>query len=413
MEYTFVSGDSHMDFTWLPGDLFMENAPEHLKDLMPRVVVAPTKEASHGIYNAIWVSEGKELGVYGGLGFGFRPPQKGGNHRIDRMWESGYYDGGQHPANPELRIRDQDLDGVEAEVLYGMTGAGLHIESEEVLTATYRIFNEWIADFCMTWPGRFYALACIPIHNAEVAAEELRRIAKLGGPIRGCELMASVVTHPIYTRDGFWDPLWEAVGETEMPISFHQGGAVMPVPPPPGRAIAQGRLGRELGQLASTGEEGPSQNELAYRGVTNPLIMLTGAQWLCSIIMSGACEKFPQFKFVLGEQGAGWIPFILNRLDHSYKEGRYDTKLDPPLSMLPSQYWFRQGYTTFQEEPCVGQMAHIIGEDNLIWGSDYPHPDGTWPDSMEVTQESMGQLEPGVLKKIVCDNAVKLYRIGE
>ena len=81
--------------------------------------------------------------------------------------------------------------------------------------------------------------------------------------------------------------------------------------------------------------------------------------------------------------------------------------------MLPSQYWFRQGYTTFQEEACVGQMAHIIGEDNLIWGSDYPHPDGTWPDSREVTQESMGQLEPKVLKKIVCDNAVKLYRIGE
>ena len=97
-------------------------------------------------------------------------PKKVEINRIDRMWESGYYDGGQHPANPELRIKDQDLDGVEAEVLYGMTGAGLHIESEEVLTTTYRIFNEWITDFCMTRPGRFYALACIPIHNAEVGS---------------------------------------------------------------------------------------------------------------------------------------------------------------------------------------------------------------------------------------------------
>ena len=83
------------------------------------------------------------------------------------------------------------------------------------------------------------------------------------------------------------------------------------------------------------------------------------------------------------------------------------------MRLLPSEYWFRQGATTFQEEPCVGQMAHLIGEDNLMWGSDYPHPDGVWPDSKAVIQETMGQLPAPVLRKIICDNAVRLYRMGE
>ena len=61
----------------------------------------------------------------------------------------------------------------------------------------------------------------------------------------------------------------------------------------------------------------------------------------------------------------------------------------------------------------LGQMAHLIGEDNLVWGSDYPHPDGVWPDSRQIVEETMGGLDPAVLKKIVCDNAVKLYRMGE
>ena len=104
---------------------------------------------------------------------------------------------------------------------------------------------------------------------------------------------------------------------------------------------------------------------------------------------------------------------VLGRLDHTYLESSLDKEFDPPLTMLPSEYWFRQGATTFQEEPVVGQMANIIGEDNLMWGSDYPHPDGVWPDSKKVIKETMGQLEPTVLRKIIRDNAVKLYRIGQ
>ena len=114
----------------------------------------------------------------------------------------------------------------------------------------------------------------------------------------------------------------------------------------------------------------------------------------------------------MGECGAAWVPFVLGRMDHIYMDRGYNGKFDPPLTMLPSEYWYRQGATTFQEEPYIGHMVDLIGKDNVIWGSDYPHPDSVWPDSKEIIRQTLGSLEPKVLKKITYDNAVKRYRMG-
>jgi predicted TIM-barrel fold metal-dependent hydrolase len=129
--------------------------------------------------------------------------------------------------------------------------------------------------------------------------------------------------------------------------------------------------------------------------------------------MSGACQRFPDFQFVLGECGAGWVPFVIERMDIKYTDGMLDEKFDPPLDLKPSQYWYRQGATTFQQDPCVGHMADYIGVDNLIWGSDYPHPDGVWPDSRQVIKNTMGQLDEDAIRKITCQNAVDRYRMGQ
>ena len=111
--------------------------------------------------------------------------------------------------------------------------------------------------------------------------------------------------------------------------------------------------------------------------------------------------------------GGSWIPFVLGRMDHIFHERHLDEKFSPPMKLLPSEYWYRQGATTFQEEPEVGKMAHLIGVNNLMWGSDYPHPDGVWPDSKSVIQKTLGNLDEESFRKITCDNAVKLYRMGE
>jgi len=114
----------------------------------------------------------------------------------------------------------------------------------------------------------------------------------------------------------------------------------------------------------------------------------------------------------MGECGAAWIPFVLGRMDHRYMDGGYNGKFDPPLTVLASEYWYRQGSTTFQEEPYAGHIVDLIGETNVIWGSDYPHLDGVWPDSGEIILQTLGSLEPKVLKNITCANAVNRYRMG-
>ena len=252
MEYNLVSADSHMDMSWLPGDLFEKNAPNHLKDVMPKVVDTDSGPR--------WVTEGRELGVYGGLGFGFSAPSRGRRRQVDKMYEAGYYDGGPHAINPELRLNDMALDGIDAEILYGMTTAGMRIRNPEVLSESYRIYNDWVSDFCTATPGRWYALACMPIHDPVLGGEALRRAAKNPG-IRGGELYVSGTTRPIYLRDGHWDPLWEAAAETGLPISFHIGGGGIKVPGP-----IEGEEGQK-----SFSADNPTQNQLAFVGTSLPL----------------------------------------------------------------------------------------------------------------------------------------------
>ena len=255
MEYNLVSGDSHVDMSWLPGDLFLQNAPSSLKEKMPKVT-----ETGEG---ARWVVGDQVLGVAGGAGFSFLPTLKNKFRRMDRMIEMGFLqgmdEGRYHPTDPDLRTKDMVLDGVEAEVLYGMTSAGIRIKDPEIVAATFHVYNEWVADFCQTRPGQWYALACIPVHDPTVAAEELRRVAKLG--LRGSDLYVGGIVRPIYVRDGYWDPLWEAAAETQMPISFHiGGGGGLQVKPP------QDDDDFSSAYLSDT----PSQNQLAFQGTSAP-----------------------------------------------------------------------------------------------------------------------------------------------
>ncbi|MEE9262350.1 MAG: amidohydrolase family protein, partial [Dehalococcoidia bacterium] len=212
MEYKLISGDSHIDMTWMPGDVFVENAPAKFRDVVPRVV--ETDSGPH------WFAEGKDLGVYGGLGFGFTRPDRGQSKHIDMMYDAGFYEGGPHPTTPDLRLKDMEIDGIDAEVIYGILGVGLRFEDKEMTRAVYEIYNTWAADFCNARPGRWVALACIPNHDPQVAAAELRRAAKLG--LRGADFAVATAVKPVWHRD--WDVLWQAASECNVSISFHTTG---------------------------------------------------------------------------------------------------------------------------------------------------------------------------------------------
>ncbi len=127
---------------------------------------------------------------------------------------------------------------------------------------------------------------------------------------------------------------------------------------------------------------------------------------LLSMIFSGVMDRHPTLKVIIGEAGIGWIPYVLNRMDAEWEE--QFKELD--LKMRPSEYWRRQCYATYQTDPIGTKLVDDIGEDNIMWASDFPHPDGIWPDSQEYIQRELGHLPAATQRKIVCDNAAKLYR---
>ena len=372
MEYKLISGDSHIDMTWMPGNLFVENAPGKFKNAVPRVV--ETNEGPH------WFAEGKDLGVYGGLGFGFKKPERDAAKHIDRMYEAGFYEGGPHPTTPELRLRDMEVDGIDAEVIYGILGVGLRFEDKQMTQFVYETYNTWAADFSNSRPGRWAALACIPNHDPQVAAEELRRAAKLG--LKGVDFAVATAVKPVWHRD--WDTLWRAAAECQVPISFHATGPNLREP---------------------NDEEMEREYDMEFRMTKVSLFQICGAEYLASIIFSGACERYPEFKFVLGECGVTWLPHLLNRMDEEH-EDRFQ-QLNLPKK--PSEYWRRQGYTTYQHELGLREILPMVGEENVIWGSDYPHPDGIWPDSRKWLDQDLAGLSAETRRKVTRDNAGKLY----
>ena len=329
---------------------------------------------------------------------------RGDSTRLDKMEEQGFFSDGEkgllHPSTPELRVQDQDIDGISGEVMYGVLGIAAEpedpgttpdeeettssslssgITGTEAVTALYDIYNEWAAEFCKSRPERLVALACLSPHDPEVAARQLYRAAETG--LGGGEINVKSAHQPIYHRD--WDVLWAAAAETGLPVSFHVLGA-------------SSRAPRESDRL---------EYRAVYHSVTRNLFQLSGAELLASIIFSGACTRYPGFKFVLGECGIGWIPYMLHRMDDQHEKEFVELGLE----LKPSELWRRQGYSTFQYEFVTDEMVSLIGEDNIIWGSDYPHPDCVWPDSRQVINDNLGHLEERVLKKIVCENTAKLY----
>jgi len=376
MNDPIISADCHIDLIWLPPDLFTGNARAALKDRMPYV--------THSEEGPLWVSKkGARFGLQNAMGSAGRKYVPGVIHRADRMAATGLYADGargiRRLTDPDLRIKDQDLDGVRAEVLYGILGASQRLEDGEAATEVMRIYNDWLADFCATHPQRFAGIASIPNHDMDAAVAEVRRVAARGA-VRGIEVALTTDMKPLY--DPAWHPLWQAASETGLPVHFHTIG----------------------GKKLDTSHMGALQARQAFA------VHITGFQMnmaakLMEIIYGGALEAFPDMRVVIGESGIGWIPYVLEHMDLEWD----DQFKDLTLTMKPSQYWHRQCHATYQSDPVGMRLLDLLGEDNVMWGSDFPHPDGVWPDSREFLARETAGLADATRGKLVGGNAARLY----
>ena len=382
MAYRVVSCDNHIDLTFCPPDLWSDQAPAKWKHLVPSV-----EELDDGLH---WFIDGQDVGMWNGVGPGFGKYEKGRLSRVDKLHDLGFYSGHHReaeprPSTPDLRLQDLDQDGVDAEVIYGILGANLKIQNGEMAGWVFQVYNDWAMDFSRRGdPHRIFPLAAIPYHDPEAAAEEVRRCAAMG--MRGGDLPVKKLAYPIWHHA--WYPVWQAASECGFPISFHSTGFT-------GARLADNN------QMAT-------EYELEIRGIRSVLFQVDGAETLAGIIMSGACEKFPDFRFVLGESGVTWLPYILDRFDVEYEDRLQQLN----FSLKPSEYFRRNGMTTYQQEACIADIVHLVGEDNIMWATDYPHPDCLFPDSQQIIEEQLGGLAPATKQKIICDNAVNFYHLG-
>ena len=398
MRYEMISADCHVDLCWLPPDLFTQNASPALRDRMPFVVEGPR--------GPVWTTKaGATLGRVNGMGSAGREYIPGKIHRADRMAATGLYEDGKKGirrlTDPELRVKDQDRDGVQAEVLYGVLGASSRLNDAEAAVEVMRVYNEWLADFCTAKPGRFAGLASIPNNPIDAAITEVERVAKRGA-CKGLDIANSPDLKPLW--DPYWNPLWEVINASGLPLHCHTVGGYVP---------------DHIRKIAMLGSD-PTRASLpdapkvalpvarAAFAVNITAFQLNMANVLTSMIFSGVLEKFPRIRLVLGESGIGWIPYVIWRMDDEWE----DQFKDLSLTMAPSEYWKRQCWATYQTDPIGIKLLDELGEDKIMWGSDFPHPDGVWPDSKEYVDRELAHLPAATRRKIVCDNAAALYGFG-
>jgi predicted TIM-barrel fold metal-dependent hydrolase len=391
MRYERISADCHLDLCWLPPDLFTSRASAAMRDRMPYVTDGPK--------GPMWVTrKGGNFGLANGMGSAGREYVPGQIHRSDRMASTGLYEDGKRGirrlSDPELRLKDQDRDGVQAEVLYGILGSSTRMADAEAAVEMIRIYNDWLADFCDTHPERFAGLACIPSTPIDAAVSEVQRVVKRGG-VRGVDVANTLDMPPLY--DPYWNSLWDAVDESGLPLHFHTVGGRMP------DAVRKTLWGSAWGDKV----DAPMEYRVARAGFA---VHISGFQIymstiLMSLIYGGVLERHPRLRVVIGEGGIGWIPYILDHMDLEWE----DQFGDLGLSMKPSDYWRRQCRATYQSDRIGIKLLDELGVDNVMWGSDFPHPDGVWPDSTEVIQRELGHASPEVRRKVTCENAGKLY----
>jgi predicted TIM-barrel fold metal-dependent hydrolase len=377
MALRVMSADSHMDLIYLPPDTFTSRMDPKWGDAIPHVV-----EREDG--RRWWVSRDATLGPYGYYG-----PGVAGGKRGRVLVDAGFATGKQtRPSNPAERKEDQERDGVEAEIIYGILGIsrGLFthqgIADLETLTAVYHAYNQYVAEFSRSIPGRFVGLGCLPNHDARLAADELRHCAALG--LRGCVFVPWGSAMPVWHE--MWEPLWNAAEETGLVVSFHvfEGGGV------------------------TVGYEVKGVRHPAVIGSWTVVAPMQMDEICVSVILAGVCERHPRLRLVLGESGIGWLPYLLERLDDTYEERLAD---DLKLSLPPSAYFKRQIYATFQKDVHGVRAMAAIAPDNVMWGSDYPHRDGTWPFSQKAIEEQFRGVDPTIQRKMLWENVRRVYRL--
>jgi predicted TIM-barrel fold metal-dependent hydrolase len=385
VDFPVISADSHVN---PPVTFWRDYLPEEYKDRAPKIVET---------------AEGDLLSFEGRTSYvnmlssvaGTKPEkwQSTGNLKdlLRQSRASGW--------DPAERIKDLDDDGVWGEVIFG--GGPLFSADPDFCGVTFGAYNRWIADFC-SHSDRFAGLGYVPTWDIDLALREIENVRKLN--LRGIVIpnyphavpsdgggyaklsgqpdikMAWRASRLTWTSPEF-EPFWRRCVELGIPVHYHLGPALFPRGEQPAPSFS----------VSST---------MTKMWASGPLV---------EMIFSGLFERFPELQVISAESGAGWAAFLLEYMDRNFARHRYHDDL--PISEQPSFYFHRNFKLGFLDDMTAVREREVIGVDNLMWGSDFPHSDGTWPTSLKTIERHCALMPEGDGTRIFSQNAAELYGI--
>jgi len=381
-----VDADSHMTERH---DLFTSRAPKGYEGKMPHV------ERINGA--DMWVIEGK---TFGKAGSGGTIDRQGKKHAFRDSQGGSWGIGDVHPAawDAKERIRLMDELGIHAQVLYpnsiGLGGQNLwnSVEDKTLVRLCVEVYNDALAEVQAESGNRLLPMPIMPAWDIAACVREAQRCADMG--YRGVNMTADPQdSGSPDLGDTAWDPFWEVCAGLNLPVHFHIGASQT-----------------SLTYFGTT--YWPSQDNYVKPAIGGASLFQNNSRLLLNSAYSGMFDRHPNLKMVSVESGIGWVPFMLEAMDYELEENA--PKWFDKLRKRPSEYFRDNWYATFWFETGRGDLQHLIdavGEDNVMFETDFPHPTCLHPDPVGVMRERTASLRPETRRKVMGENAATLYRI--
>jgi len=384
--YRIISADGH---TIEPPHMWETYLPKRFHDRMPKLVKDPK---GGDAWELIPGAPPMPLGLVTSAG-------PWGKRYEELEWYGSTYDNVRPGAfDGKARLVDQDIDGIQAEVLYPSQrtmGTFMGQPDDDYHLAGVEAYNQWMHDeFMAVDPTRLIGLYQMPAVDIDLSIAKLKEAKALG--YKGAILCAYPSGNPKLSDAD--DPFWTVAEELRMPIHIHVG---------------LNQAGQR--QVGKAREARASQQEVPQFLAKLPDLQTMGgavaqaSAFMSEFIYSGMFDRFPELQMVAAEVGAAWVPAMLEHMDDHWWRNR--TWTGSNLELLPSEYFRRNWVVTFIREPFAMFARHWIGVDNLMWSTDYPHHRHDWPYSRRVIEETMAGVPEHEKHAMVCGNAQRLYEL--
>jgi predicted TIM-barrel fold metal-dependent hydrolase len=376
-----IDADTHISE---PGDLWTSRLPARFKERAPHIV----RDPQSGVET--WrIGESRSFLPVGFTAVaGWPEPFPAAPRNMDEVPKAAW--------DARARLAYMDRVGIWAMALYPNVGgfgsqAFLALKDPELMLACVRAYNDFLMDWISPDPRRFIAICATPFWDVAASVAEIERCAKLGH--KGVLFTGAPQSHgmPILASR-HWDPLWAAAQACDLPVSFHIGTGTFDDGFTPERIQTMG-AGRTNGFAAIS-------------------LFLDNGKQLTDLLFSGVLPRFPELKVLSVESGIGFIPFILEAADYTFEYGKV-RQANPEFTLKPSEYFRRQVYGCYIfEEHAPRELMASIGEDNILFETDYPHPVCLYGNVREKIDRALGDAPPSARRKLLWENAAKLYKIA-